>query len=408
MRVLFGWELGAGLGHVNRMKPIARALAAEGAEILLALQEPERVSAFVDPATGRLPRGWQLLPIPKWNISTDPRLRQIPTHNFADVMRLIGFGNEEGFAARLEAWHGLLHVAKPDLAVGDFAPTMTLAARGRVPCLTVGNGYMTPPKGMAMPPIRPWQKQLEPFSREHEKGLFDMVNRVLARQGEPPVAHLADIFHGDRSFVVTVPIVDPYERFRKGESVPPFNLPTGIRPKPTVEREAGRVFFYMPRSHPMLKPVVEALRAAELPCDAYISDLPVASVEASSTPSFTVHPAPLPFDRVMPAARLVVHHGGLSTAIAATMAGTPQVIVPWNLEHLVTAKRIETLGATVTVNNPEKELPGKKLAKALAAWSRDDALLGRAIRLAETYRFGDPEEGLRKIVGACLEMLGRA
>ena len=48
MRILLGWELGAGLGHVNRLKVVADRLRADGAEISVALQDLRRADIFTD------------------------------------------------------------------------------------------------------------------------------------------------------------------------------------------------------------------------------------------------------------------------------------------------------------------------------------------------------------------------
>ena len=408
MRILFGWEFGAGLGHINRIKPIARALRERGAEIFLALQETERADAFWDPGTGKLPDGFHLLPVPRWNMPSDPKARTVPTHSFADVLNLIGYGNEGGFAARLEAWSGLFHAVRPDLVIGDFSPTMNIAARGRIPSLTIGNGYTMPPGGRPMPPIRPWQDALEDFSKEHEAKLLAIINKVLRLRGEGQLPYLSDAFHGDRSFPLTLSIVDPYAAHREEKTVPPFNMPTDITPLPKELRPADGVFFYMPHSHPLLKLAVDALKQSGLQVLAYISGINAAAACSNSTAQFRISPTPLPFNEVMPKARLLVHHGGLSTAVAGTMAGAPQAILPWNLEHLVTAKRIETLGATRVLNNPAKELPGKVLTEFLVRAARDGALLETAIGAARSVELGSPNAGLQTIVSACFELAGKS
>ena len=48
MRILLGWELGAGLGHVGRLKVVADRLRADGAEISVALQDLRRADIFTD------------------------------------------------------------------------------------------------------------------------------------------------------------------------------------------------------------------------------------------------------------------------------------------------------------------------------------------------------------------------
>ncbi|MEP6149150.1 MAG: hypothetical protein ABJ201_17165, partial [Nisaea sp.] len=315
MRILFGWEFGAGLGHINRIKPIARALREQGAEIFLALQETERADAFWDPGTGKLPDGYSLLPIPRWNMPSDPKARTIPTHSFADVLNLIDYGDERAFASRLEAWCGLFNAVRPDLVIGDFSPTMNIAARGRIPSMTIGNGYTMPPGGRPMPPIRPWQERLEDFSKEHEAKLLAIINKVLRLRGEGKLPYLSDAFHGDRSFPLTLSIVDPYAAHREEKTVPPFNMPTDITPLPKDQRPADGVFFYMPHSHPQLKLAIDSLKQSGLQVLAYISGINAGAARSNSTARFRISPTPLPFNEVMPKARLLVHHGGLSTAV---------------------------------------------------------------------------------------------
>lgn len=404
MRILFGWEFGAGLGHINRIKPIAQAFHARGAEIFLALQEHERADAFWDPSTGTLPDGFHLLPIPNWRMPTDPKARQVPTHSFADVLTLIGYGNETAFAARLEAWRGLLAAVRPDLVIGDFSPTLNVAARGHAPLLTIGNGYTMPPGGRELPPIRPWQNKLEDFSKTHEARLLGMINNVLGRRGESGLGHLSDAFHGDRSFPLTLKIADPYAEHRHDKTLPPFNMPTGLRPLPPGQRATDSVFLYMPQTHPCLKEVVDALKQSGLQVLAYISGLSEQQARKIATKAFQISLKPLAFNEVMPKARLLVHHGGLSTAIAGAMAGTPQAIVPWNLEHLVTARRIESLGSVRVINNPVKEFPGKAFARLFQQLVRDDDLAGQAIAASESLDLGDPDVTLRTIVSAGQEL----
>lgn len=408
MRILFGWEFGAGLGHVNRLKPIARAFRERGAEIYLGLQDQARVDAFWDPATARLPDGYHLLPIPNWRMPSDPKARQVPTHSFADVLNLIGYGDEFGFAARIESWNGLLSAVRPDLVISDFSPTLNVAARGRVPTITVGNGYTMPPGGRELPPIRPWQDKLEEFSKTHEAKLLGVINKVRRLRGEPELAFLSDAFHGDRSFPLTLPIVDPYAEHRQEETLPPFNMPRGIHPLPPAERPDDGVFFYMPRNHPSLKIAVDALKQSKLAVRAFISGLGADQAEQLSTPRFQVSPTPLPFNEIMPTARLLVHHGGLSTAVAGAMAGTPQAIFPWNLEHAVTARRIEALGGIKIVNNPEKEFPGKALAQLFVRLARDGKLAEQAFAAAKNVDIGDGETTLRAIVEAGEQLCGAA
>ncbi|EDP66744.1 probable glycosyl transferase [alpha proteobacterium BAL199] len=396
LRVLFGWEFGAGLGHLTRFRPVGDRLVAAGAEVVLALQDVDRAGPFLDPATGRPRMGYHLLQAPRWNIPSDPAIRKIPTHSFADVLRLIGYGHRSALAHRLTAWEGILDIVRPDVVMGDFSPTLNLAARGRVPRIVIGNGYTIPPAGRPMPPIRPWQEALEPFSVAHEAELLDAANAGLRARGSAPIEHLADALHGDTTFVFSLPMVDPYARYRSEPTLAPFNMPRGIKPLPWSRRRKDGVFLYMPGAHVRTRLALEALAAAGVAGEAYVSDLPQAAVREMAKPGLTMHTKPQDFATVMPAARLVIHHGGLSTAVAALMAGTPQLILPWNLEHLVTARGVEATGSAAVA--PADGLDAGKLTNAIRNMLGDADRARKAAAAAATVDLGDPEAGVAAVL----------
>jgi len=398
VRVLFGWEFGAGLGHLTRFRPIGDRLVAEGAEVVLALQDVDRAAPFLDAATGRPRPGYRLLQAPRWNIPNDPEIRKVPTHSFADVLRLIGYGNAAALSRRLTVWEGILDTVRPDVVVGDFSPTLNLAARGRLPRIVVGNGYTIPPAGRPMPPIRPWQDSLEPFSTENEAALLATTNTVLRARDAAEVEHLADILHGDTTFVFSLPLVDPYARYRTVPTLPPFNMPRGIKPTRWGDRRPRGVFLYLPASHARLSMALDAVAAAGVAAIAYIGDLAPTAAAKLSRPGLDVRGEPQDFAAVMPAARLVIHHGGLSTAIAALLAGTPQMILPWNLEHLVTARAIEAAGAGHAV--PAEGIDAAKLTHAIRRLVDDRDRAARAEAAATRLDLGDPEAGIAAVLDA--------
>lgn len=398
VRVLFGWEFGAGLGHLTRFRPIGDRLVEAGAEVVLVLQDVDRATMFLDPVTGRPRPGYRLLQAPRWNIPRDPRIRKIPTHSFADVMRLIGFAERAALAPRLTAWEGILDLVRPDVVVGDFSPTLNLAARDRAPRVVIGNGYTIPPGGRPMPPIRPWQEALEKFSTDHEAELLTVANAALRARGAAPIEHLADALNGDDTFVFTLPLVDPYARFRDTPTFAPFNMPRDIRPRPWEERRPDGVFLYLPGSHSKVLVALEAVQAAGAAAEAYVADWPLDQVRRFTAPGLMMHAQPQDFATVMPAARLVIHHGGLSTAVAALQSGTPQLIVPWNLEHLVTARAIEAAGAAAVA--PLDGLDATRLARGIRRILDDPSRTTRAEAAAAKLDMGDPEAGIAAVAEA--------
>src|SRR5262249_19090883 len=57
-----------------------------------------------------------------------------------------------------------------------------------------------------------------------------------------------------------------------------------------------------------------------------------------------IHRKPADFAKVLPNTSLLIHHGGLATAYAGLLAGVPQLVLPFNLEHSITAAGLEQFG----------------------------------------------------------------
>ena len=95
-----------------------------------------------------------------------------------------------------------------------------------------------------MPPIRPWVKDrdLPATSRAAETELLALVNRVAAAKGVPTLNFLADLFNGDRTFVVTASITDPYRAYREAPTLLLFQHAAGHSP-PTPGRPPAQGRF---------------------------------------------------------------------------------------------------------------------------------------------------------------------
>ena len=151
--ILVTYELGAGLGHLNRLVAVAQRLKGDHNWVFAlpdrALGEPIVRRAFGDKA--------RVLEGVRWPVPNDSNVRKIPTHTFADVIAIIGFNDSSKLSAKTAHWHTILQEVVPNLIIADFAPTLRLAIGGKLPFVVVGNGYTVPPRGQLLPPIRHWE-----------------------------------------------------------------------------------------------------------------------------------------------------------------------------------------------------------------------------------------------------------
>ena len=108
-----------------------------------------------------------------------------------------------------------------------------------------------------------------------------------------------------------------------------------------------------------------------------------------------------PFDRLFPAASVLVHHGGIGTVARGLAAGRPQVITPFGFDQPDNAARLSALGVGAAV--PRRRANGAALAAAIARV--DDAVTReRSARLSR--RVGGA--GIEQAVSAIDALAGSA
>jgi len=399
-RVLLAWEFGAGLGHLNRLIAVGRRLAEAGHAITIAV--PRR--AATAPVVERSLPGTTVLESWSWHVADATTARRVPTHSFADVIWLFGYYKEDALAAAAERWSAVLAEVKPDLVVADFAPTLALVAGADLPRVVLGNGYTVPPPGRLLPPLRPWATAVPKDSAAHERALLGLANRLRKQRGLAPVAHFADLFSAPRTFVCTIPEFDPYGAHRRDPTFTPFNVPRIAAGAPVEERAGQPIALYLPANHPHLRDVFAAVAHGGVPCHAYVIGVAPEVVAKSAPPNMAVHRKPLDLRAMLPKARVLIHHAGLATAYAGLQAGVPQLVLPANLEHTITARGLEGFGAALAVLSA----PGTPGAVdgALRRLLGERALWDAAGAAARAVGARPVVDSLAAVVAGCRDLLG--
>ncbi len=400
-KYLFTWEFGAGLGHLRRFLPIARELRAAGHEITIVAPDPAEVRAalsnLLDDDSGYgLEQGFP------WPVPNDPRIREVPTHTFADVLRLFDYFRVEKLLEFVQKWQRLVAEIRPDIIVSDFSPTVALAVRDRIPRVVVGNGYTIPPAGKMLPPMRPWVNQVFAYSRGHEGDALAAVNRVAHKLRDPALHHFADLFAGQHTFVCTIPEFDPYTAYRDGRQFFPFNIDR-IDAGPPVDRRGGNpLVCYLPGNHTQLQAIIEGITASGFACDAFIT-APPGKINQWTGANVRLHAQPLDLASALPRAPLIVHHAGLGTALAALLAGTPHYVLTQNLEHQITAHGLLKFGAT-TVTPRNETASVEEITQTIKHMVADAKVHSAAAKSARKMRQRAGEDSLAKVVDACLSL----
>lgn len=391
-RVLLGWEFGGGFGHVVQLRKIAERLSKTGDfEFLFALQNPER---------GRLAG------LPVNCIIAAPRPKRDPAYPKPQARATYGefvtenlMNSERGLEARLREWENIILKFDPHLILADYAPSLTLYARGRWPLLAIGNGYTLPPPEMNVFPIIVKNK-LQPYASEPD--MISRINRDLARIGARTIERLPQLNEADAYGVLTVPFLDPYASERK-QAYLGFEIPDGA---PSLRRPASGGIAYFHEKTQLNDVVVAGLKAAEIEIAAYLG-APLRRLKrrlAGSRVSLSDHPFML--GSSMPGKGVAIHHGSLGFAASALFAGVPQVMLCEHGEHWFNADKIVAAGAGLAASYTK--VTSDALAEAIEQVSASATMQERALQLATEHGKYKDLQPAQAIADMAVDLMKRA
>ncbi len=372
-RILIGWEFGANRGHVVRMVATAEALRAAGHEISFAVSRLDAMHAQ------------EVAGAPIWQAPVSPRMMAGrgratgPAIGMADILARLGMDDPPIVAAMLDGWRRLLGAIGPDLVIADFAPFLLLAARGRLPTVSIGTGFSSPPADMAELPAL-----IAGASGTDQAALLGAVNAGLARAGDAPIAALPEVFAADRPIVATFAELDPYADARTAPLAFPDKIDPAVSAGDGGTGSGEEVFAYFSDLIPEDSPLWPALAASGLKVRVHIGLGGESIRSAVARHGLIVEPEPLPFARIAERSRLLVSHGGHGFICAGLVAGLPHVVCHYDLEKLINGLAVARagLGGHVSLSAIRREPFAESLARLFA----DETIAAKARAAAPGFR----------------------
>ncbi|MEO8487580.1 MAG: nucleotide disphospho-sugar-binding domain-containing protein [Betaproteobacteria bacterium] len=370
------WELGSGLGHVSRLKPIAIELARRGHEVSMSLRD------LVVTRSAWLPLDLACVQAPVFLHQTVGLPKRAAS--LAEIALAHGYLEGGVLDALFEGWRALIARFGPALVVADYAPTATLAARALgIPAMAIGLGFAVPPAGRPLPSIR-WSGELEPGRlAAAESRLVHSANHALRATGVAPLTRGSELFRGDRALLCDWPELDCYARgpLADGETWfgPNFDPAAGDAPRWPLG-EGPRVFAYLKGTHRDTETVLRALvdRGCRTLC--YLRGIDSGKPPPVEHALLAYSPGPVNLEAALDEAALCVCHAGGGTTAQSLLAGVPLLLLPSQAEQELNARAIERLGAGVAV--VQGRAPGEALARLLD----EGHFRGAARSFAERHR----------------------
>jgi hypothetical protein len=390
-KILVGYERGDNLGHYQRLAPVAEALAAEGHQVVFFLRNPYDCRAQI--TRSPLP----FVPSPDL-VPPNPAEREPKSMgSYSDIMVYCGFGRLETLFTATLAWRTLLDQVRPDLIVCDHSPVVCFAAYRRIPVVQVGSGFTLPPaEGDVFPPFRAKRQATVPTEQ-----ILAVMNEVQGRLGGPAVPSVTAPLRTFGRLVCTLKGLDPYKDARRDPVIGPTEGLLAPMPLP----DKPRLFVYLGIEQRVTAKLLAALKASDLPAEAYVRGLTEESAKKFLRPGLTFYKSPQPIDQVLARATLAIHHGGSGMSLACCSAGRPQIALPIHEETLLNAQALGRIGVGGTIAHKDLENDG---AARLAEAEADPRRRERARIIAAEIAGAGPFRPLEAILDRCRAALARA
>ena len=357
--ILFAWELGEGLGHLPPLKAIAQAVKREGANVVFVLRDPVQTRGELSEI------GALILPAPFWPTPAPP---PSASGTYADILAGNGYGSAENIRALIEGWDAVFEVTRPDLIVCEHAPSAALSAFGRIPVAFVGNGFVVPPSDE--PEFPPYEAGKGEPSRQ--RPILAAMQEALAQLGRSTPKTICEPFRGVFRGVYTFPSLDTYRGVRREPVLGPIEPLPALCALPATRR----LFAYSAADHTGINDLSQALMDLGPVACVYFRGSLGARAAVIRSRGVRVYDTAPPLSEVLPEVGVVFSHAGGGLTHAALAAGRPQIVSPRHFEALVTARRLEEMGAGIVVHPFEP----KRFREAVKRAFEDDTVRAAAQR----------------------------
>ncbi|HSM40320.1 MAG TPA: hypothetical protein VK862_06180, partial [Afifellaceae bacterium] len=343
-RVLFCWDFGWGIGHVNHIVAPARALAKRGYDVVFAIY----ASRFIRHFKELQDRTFVHAPIPPFFLR--PRFDSLlgDSTGYAAMLNNIGFCDADYVKYFTQSYDLLFGAIEPDCVIAEHSPAAMLSAHlAGIPALATGNGVTVPDHDGRV--FRPKTDNGSDDTGPANAYVLERLNDALRAAGKPALVNLPDFMPAGRLFPMCVSAFDFYDRRQAGIVVPPAEMIFETAP---AAAERDEVFSYFQLTGHTGDLAMAALASLKMPRRAYFSIPAGKDLDLLRKRGVTVSDTPVPAADIIRRSRMMLNSGNGGTVLQAALAGIYQVIVPTDSERRLQASAAERLG-TATVLDPK-------------------------------------------------------
>lgn len=342
MRVLFAWELGDNQGHLLKTIDVAMRLRELQVPVLFVVRNTSIASKLLTP------RGFRYLQAPVY-MRRGPF--DMPLASYASILLASGYDRKTDLLGLVDAWLSIIQLYAATVVVADHAPTALLAARiANVSSVNLGTGFEVPPAVDPFPPIPMSVLNSLPIREAHQSEALSSVNYALLAHSALPLVSLSALFCGLPSILTTTPDLDHYGARAGAIYVGAVTSASG-HPRLTWPTGNGiKVFAYLHGGLDGISPFLSAIHYLDASAICVLPDVDDVEI-ARRSPNIHVTNRLVDVEYSLTLAHVVISNGGAGLIARALSSAIPVLLMPTTAEQYMSAERVASLGAGITVRS---------------------------------------------------------
>jgi UDP:flavonoid glycosyltransferase YjiC (YdhE family) len=344
-RILIGWELGLNLGHLSRLLPVATRLKTQGHPVLVAARDIAAAATVLGPAdvsfvqAPHLPQG-----IPLQHGAT----------GYADILLSQGWSDRSALWGLVQSWINLFRMFRPDVVVLDYSPTAQLAARiAAIPVVLIGNGFELPPCTDPLPPFPGFSWATQEKAAESERIAVGNAGAVAVSFKKPCITRLRDLFDVRLTRFATFPELDHYGPRQDATYIGPLRGAIKTQKIDWPDTPAKKIFACLRPNTQNVEAVLGALKQSRASVVCFAPGFPESKLVPFRSEHIRFTAQPVDLDHLARDADLCITYGAEGTTVAFLGAGVPQLMLPWQIENQMAARRIEAIHAGMAIRGKQ-------------------------------------------------------
>jgi UDP:flavonoid glycosyltransferase YjiC (YdhE family) len=340
LKVLIAWELGANLGHLYRLIPVANALIQRGHIVIMAIPDIDFAKCY-ESRTSII-----FVNCPKFNAQVNSRIQCKSIGSYAEILEQYSFGSESFLSSALHDWNKLIDQHQPDVLLIEFAPIALLVSKLRkLAAVHLAIGWEAPPCGKLLPV---WGEKNVKNALIAEAKMVERINHFCGNFGVPKFNVLSDLYKNSQQILATLPQFDHFGfRFQSNYIGPIYAINEGedvswleVSKKNNNRKNA---FIYLQPDRENLF-VIQILISLKFNVIAVLPGVRESAISLYDQRNVRILSKPVKLSNLIKNTHLVISNAGHGLTAASALAGISQILIPRNFEQQLFANKVNAAG----------------------------------------------------------------